>query len=252
MANERRGSNGINLTAVLPSRYNGRRLGSITGIHSLDAMEVSAMPRSLLVQLSLVLCVVFSQAAIAQDANVLDFLKVGDKAPDVEFQPLGTSENAGSEKIKLISLTEKGPVVLVVLRGWPGYQCPVCFRQMGELIGKKEELKQAGATVVLVYPGPADELRERAQEFLKDVALPEPFVMVVDPDYAFTNLYHLRWDEPRETAYPSTFVIGQDGRVVYRKTSSSHGDRAKADDVVEKVTMMHAATATGQEIPQGR
>lgn len=169
-------------------------------------------------------------SAFAQDAKVLDFMKVGDQAPDVEFQPL-----AGDEKIKLSNLNEEGPVVLVVLRGWPGYQCPICFRQMGDLVRQREALQQAGATVVLVYPGPADELSERAQEFLKDTSLPEPFIMVVDPDYAFTNLYHLRWDEPRETAYPSTFVIDQDGKIAFRKTSFSHGDRAKTDDVLDAV-----------------
>jgi hypothetical protein len=25
-----------------------------------------------------------------------------------------------------------GPVVLVMLRGWPGYQCPFCTRQFGD------------------------------------------------------------------------------------------------------------------------
>jgi len=44
--------------------------------------------------------------------------KVGDKAPDLFLQTL---EN---QAIRLSGLTSKGRVVLIVLRGWPGYQCP--------------------------------------------------------------------------------------------------------------------------------
>src|SRR3990172_8586551 len=121
----------------------------------------------------------------AQQDNELVFLKISDTAPDVAFQPL-----TGEEKIKLSSLTESGPVVLVVLRGFPGYQCPICFRQMGELVKHAEDFQRLGAKVVLVYPGPSADLELRAKEFLKDAQLPESFVFVIDPDYAFTNLFH--------------------------------------------------------------
>jgi peroxiredoxin len=186
--------------------------------------------------------------AQAQQEKVLDFLKVGDSAPDVEFSPA-----AGGEKIKLSSLTDNGPVVLIVLRGWPGYQCPICFRQVGDLVKHADDFQRLGVKVVLIYPGPAPDLDQRATDFLADVELPEPFLFVIDPDYAFTDLYHLRWDEPRETAYPSTFVLDPLRVVKFRKTSFSHGDRAKTDDVIETLEFLHAAaSATGQEIPQDR
>jgi thioredoxin-dependent peroxiredoxin len=179
-----------------------------------------------------------SSAARAQHEKTLDFLKVGDTAPDVSLEPL-----AGGDKVKLSSLTEEGPVVLVMLRGWPGYQCPICFRQMGDLVRHARDFEQLGAKVVLVYPGPADGLADRAHEFLKGTELPEPFVMMIDPDYTLTNLYHLRWDEPRETDYPSTFVLDRDRKIVFRKTSFSHGDRAKTDDVLAAVKAIPAQDA---------
>jgi thioredoxin-dependent peroxiredoxin len=181
-------------------------------------------------------------AARAQQEKGVDLLKVGDTAPDVSLQPL-----EGNEQVKLSSLTKDGPVVLVVLRGYPGYQCPICFRQVGDLIRHADEFERLGAKVVLVYPGPADELSERAHEFLRDIRLPEPFVMMIDPDYAFTNLYHLRWDEPRETAYPSTFVLDPDRKVTFRTISFSHGGRAKADDVLAAVKALpHAGAAANK------
>jgi len=192
--------------------------------------------------LAFVLVLVASQPASAQHENVLDFLKVGDTAPDVEFQPL-----QGDQKVKLSSLTADGPAVLVVLRGWPGYQCPICFRQMGSLVSHADDFKRLGAKVVLVYPGPADGLPEHAKDFLKGTEPPEPFVMMIDPDYEFTNLYHLRWDEPRETSYPSTFVLDPNRVIKFRKTSFSHGDRSRADDVLAAVEMIPAAGTTSAQ-----
>jgi thioredoxin-dependent peroxiredoxin len=183
------------------------------------------------------LAAIGSTLAHAQQGKEIDLLKVGSTAPDVSFQPL-----VGEEKVKLSSLTDDGPVVLVVLRGYPGYQCPICFRQTSDLVRHADDFKRLGAKVVLVYPGPADELAVRAHEFLKDVELPEPFVMMIDPDYAFTNLYNLRWDEPRETAYPSTLVLDPNRVIKFRTISHSHGDRAKTDEVIAAVEAIPAAT----------
>jgi peroxiredoxin len=91
----------------------------------------------------------------------------------------------------------------------------------------------AGARVILVYPGPGDDLVRRAGEFLADKNLPDHFNLLLDPGYEFTNLYGLRWDAPKETAYPATFVIDQKGIVFFAKISRSHGGRSSAREVIE-------------------
>ncbi|HMO85703.1 MAG TPA: redoxin family protein [Lacipirellulaceae bacterium] len=88
------------------------------------------------------------------------------------------------------------------------------------------------ASVVLVYPGPASRLDDRAQEFLGELDLPEPFIMALDPDFEFTNAWGLRWNEPNETAYPSTFIVDQRRRIQYRKVSQTHGDRSEVKEVL--------------------
>jgi peroxiredoxin len=123
-------------------------------------------------------------------------------------------------------------VVLLVLRGYPGYQCPLCSRQVQDFVRNTEAFAGAGAKVVMVYPGPSAELSRRAAEFVEGKSLPAAFDLLLDPDYTFTKLYQLRWDEPKETAYPSTFLIGRDGRVRQRKISRSHGDRTTAREVL--------------------
>ena len=122
---------------------------------------------------------------------------------------------------------------LVVLRGYPGYQCPVCTAQVGRLISNAPQFAEAKATVILVYPGPADSLKKRADEFVKGKALPKSFTLLLDPDYTFTKQYGLRWDAPNETAYPSTFVLDPKRKVTFAKISRSHGDRANNADILK-------------------
>lgn len=153
--------------------------------------------------------------------------KVGDKAKDFELAALGGGA------VKLSGLTDAGPVVLVVLRGYPGYQCPLCTKQFADFLGKADEFKKAGARVVFVYPGPADKLKEKAGEFVRGKDYPAHFQILLDPDYSFTTAYGLRWDAKNETAYPSTFVIDGRRTITFAQVSTTHGGRVAAADAVK-------------------
>lgn len=195
--------------------------------------------------LILVLVAVAASAshATADDAADKQRPKIGDTIEDFEFHTFD------GKPLKLADVAAKGPVVLVVLRGYPGYQCPACTAQVADLRKHAEEIKKLGAAVVLVYPGKAEKLAEHAKEFLKNSKLPEPLVLVTDPDFKFIAAHNLRWDKPGETSYPSTFVLDKDRKVHSSKISHSHGDRAKAEDDLAVLRAMRAADATGQEIP---
>jgi thioredoxin-dependent peroxiredoxin len=156
---------------------------------------------------------------------------VGTKAPDFTLStPTG----------KAVTLsTEQGghTLVLVILRGFPGYQCPYCARQVHDFTDHASDFKAKNTRVLLVYPGPPADLDQHAKEFLeKQVNLPSNVVLVTDPDYKVTNLYGLRWDAPHETAYPSTFVLDNRGIVVFEKVSRSHGDRLSAQEALEHIS----------------
>lgn len=152
---------------------------------------------------------------------------VGDEASDFSLPSMRGGE------ARLSDVAAKGPVVLLVLRGFPGYQCPICNRQVQDFISHAEGFAGAGASVLMVYPGPADGLEGKAREFIGEKTLPENFDVLLDPGYTFTNLYGLRWDAPRETAYPSTFLIDKARKVFFARVSKTHGGRTKAAEVVE-------------------
>lgn len=164
--------------------------------------------------------------ARADEAKGADPPSVGEVAKDFKLSTLD------DKKISLHELTKQGPVVLVVLRGYPGYQCPVCTKQVAGLRAEAKAFQAAGAKVLLVYPGAAEKLKERVKEFLKDDTLPAPLSLVLDPDYAFLKAYGIRWDAQQETSYPSTFVIDKDNKVLFSKVSKSHGGRAKPQEIL--------------------
>src|SRR5687768_4490411 len=87
---------------------------------------------------------------------------VGDEAKDFK---LPTVED---RPVTLSKLIEGGPVVLIVLRGHPGYQCPFCNEQAADFLNRAAKLQEKKAQVVFVYPGPADNLKRYAEEFLAE------------------------------------------------------------------------------------
>jgi peroxiredoxin len=154
----------------------------------------------------------------------------GQTAPDF------TLSTVNGTPVQLSAETSKGTTVLVILRGYPGYQCPFCQQQAHDLITHATQFANKKITVVLVYPGPPAELDRRAKEFLsKQAALPPNVTLLTDPDYKVTNLYGVRWNAPEETAYPSTFLLDKNRTVLFERISRSHGDRVTADEVLAQV-----------------
>lgn len=189
----------------------------------LEKNAMASLPRLLLP--AALLLGITSHETSAQGVPV-----VGQAAPDFRLPALS------GEAVQLSKLTAQGPVVLVVLRGFPGYQCPACNAQTGQLLASAAKFAEKKANVVLVYPGPPPGLAQRAKEFANGKTWPENFHLVVDQDYALTNLYGLRWNAPNETAYPSTYVVDKQGKIVFAKTSKSHGGRASADEILKALS----------------
>jgi peroxiredoxin Q/BCP len=184
----------------------------------------SSILRNLRCSVALACCVVGSGMATAQTPAS------GAKAPDFTLQtPTGST-------VKLAKERAKGTTVLVVLRGFPGYQCPYCIKQVHDFVKHSADFAAREANVLLVYPGPPADIDQRAKEFLaKQVDLPSNITLVVDPDYKMTSVYGLRWNAPHETAYPSTFILDANGTILFEKISHSHGDRTSADDILARL-----------------
>jgi len=152
---------------------------------------------------------------------------IGEKAPDF------TLSAPGGKGVRLAEMLSTAPVVLVVLRGFPGYQCPYCNRQVQDFLQHAKAFEEAGVHVLLIYPGPPQDLGSKANQFLADKRLPANFDLLLDPGYDFTNLYGLRWDAANETAYPSTFLLDRNGMIFFSKTVKEHGGRSTAAEILD-------------------
>jgi peroxiredoxin len=170
--------------------------------------------------------------AVEQPTSAAAVPKVGDKAGDQ------TLDDVDGKPVRFAEQLKDGPLVVVVLRGWPGYQCPFCTRQVADLLAHAKAFESAGARVMLVYPGPAEGLRAHADEFRKGRELPPQFRLLVDPDFRFAASHGLRWDAPKETVYPATFVIDRQGTVRLVRVSHEHGGRVAAQEILDTLASL--------------
>ena len=108
---------------------------------------------------------------------------VGGKTPDFSLSAVD------GKKVRLSDLTSKSTVVLVVLRGYPDYQCPYCNRRAQDFIKSSQGFAMAGVRVVMTYPGSAEDLGARANEFWVDKKFLGNFDLLLDPA---TQNQHLR------------------------------------------------------------
>lgn len=192
--------------------------------------------RSVVVLLAGVACsagVAAQMAPMAKTAQMAPVTKmdavpaVGQKAPDFTLTSLDGA------KVRLSDELAAGPVALVVLRGFPTYQCPFCTRQFADYLSHSEDFQVSGAHVLFVYPGDPEGLNDHAKALVAGRPMPASYKILMDPDYTFTLAYNLRWDAPKETAYPSTFVIDKNGTIVFARTSHAHADRVPTVDVLK-------------------
>ncbi|HWW23918.1 MAG TPA: redoxin domain-containing protein [Edaphobacter sp.] len=151
---------------------------------------------------------------------------VADHAPDF------TLPTPGGASLQLSSLTDSSRIVLVVLRGYPGYQCPYSLQQFNDFQQSAAQFAALNTQVVFIYPGPSSNLAAEANDFAAASSMPDNFHLVIDPDFTVTSLYGLRWNASNETAYPSTFIIQKDGSIFSAQVGKSHGDHPTAADTL--------------------
>jgi peroxiredoxin len=152
---------------------------------------------------------------------------VGQRAPDF------TLSTPAGEQLSLSALASRGNVVLIVLRGYPGYQCPFSQLQFKSYQQTAAQFAALGAQVLFVYPGTdGKDLASDANQMIGGSTLPPNVHVVIDPNYQFTSQYGLRWDAPNQTAYPSTFLVGKGRTVIFAHTGHTSSDQTPPTDAL--------------------
>jgi peroxiredoxin len=168
--------------------------------------------------------------ATADAATAAEQQDVGDRVIDFELPVVG-----GEEYLSLRDEYEQGAVVVIVLRGYPGDQCPVCRGQVRSLANRAKGLAQQAHRVILVYPGEGTLLKRHAEQFMGSRSLPQPLVLVRDDEMKMVASWGLRWRAHRETAYPATYIIDRNGRIRWKKVSESHAGRSTVEEILKEL-----------------
>jgi len=161
---------------------------------------------------------------------IIEQQQVDERVHDFELPIVGSKDY-----LTLSEHYRRGPVVVVVLRGYPGYQCQFCSRQVASLANRARALGAVAEKVIVVYPGDSESLERHAESFAGVRRLPEPLVIVRDDRMESVRQWGLRWDARRETAYPATYVIDRNGRIRWKKVSRSHAGRSTVEEILKEL-----------------
>jgi peroxiredoxin len=142
-----------------------------------------------------------------------------------------TVKDLKGKTIHLAELLAKGPVYLNFWTSW----CSPCKREMPELDRIHKTYRDRGFAVVAI-----------AQDETRTVGKVKPyidsnkfeFLAATDPSKSVGNAYNVR-------AYPTSFLIKQDGTVAYFAQGYLPGDEKKIESLVRELLGME----TGEQAP---
>jgi peroxiredoxin len=186
---------------------------------------------------------------LLRQTTAQSMLKVGDRAPAIVLR------NAVGNTIDSRELLKRGPVIVAFYRGgW----CPFCNLQLKAFQDILPAIKTAGASLLAISPEKPDDslstVEKNALSFdvLSDIGqkVGRAFGLV----YEFTDELRSAYEgfgrdipahngTPGEWALPisATYVIGQDGVILYAYTDTDYRDRADPRDVLAVLTCQQAA-----------
>lgn len=167
-------------------------------------------------------------------------LQVGQTAPDFSLP------NQNGEQRQLSDLLKNGAVVISFYRGgW----CPYCNLELKALQDILSDIKAAGANLIAITPETPDHSLSTAQKN----AL--AFDVLSDQGNAVANQFGLKFSIAEELVQlyikrgldlqkahgdssftlplPATYVVAQDGKVIYQFVDTDHTRRAEPENILK-------------------
>lgn len=172
-------------------------------------------------------------------------LKTGDTMPDFELP------NQHGERRRLSDYLAESPVVLNIYRGgW----CPYCNMEMKALHDALPEIESRGARLVGMAPETPDkamstaERHEIAIDILSDAGnkVAEQMGLVFELPQALRPIYEkfgidlvaYNGDDSFKLPVPATYIIGQDGVIVYDFVNADYTLRLEPSEIVAKLAAL--------------
>jgi antitoxin component YwqK of YwqJK toxin-antitoxin module/peroxiredoxin len=130
----------------------------------------------------------------------------------------------------VIDLTRFGkPVVVCVMRGFSGQVCIYCATQTAAIANHYRRFTDAGAEVVIIYPGPTEAVPTFVQAVQSLRQDPPP--MPIGLDVSLLLVRGLGVEE--NLAKPTSLILDRDGTVTYAYVGASIADRPSVEDLLK-------------------
>ena len=175
--------------------------------------------------------------------GVPDGLKPGDKAPNF------SAKDADGNKVVLQEELENGNVVLIFYRGeW----CPVCNRYLSNFQDSLSYIMATGAKVLAITP------EKTSSALIIKEKVRATFTIIPDPSESIMKSYKVLFNvtdayqqkirnalaadiasnndkKDARLPVPATFVINQDGIIVYRQFDLDYHKRASIIEILDNL-----------------
>ncbi len=175
------------------------------------------------------------------------------KAEEAEGLPVGSEaplfEAAGAQNktFKLENSLKEGPIVLIFYRG---FWCPVCNKHLATIQDSLKLIQDMGARVVAVSPEKPEYLDVMAEK------TGAKFTLLYDAGYKIADAYDVTFkpsattlftyntflgaklkethsDDSQRLPIPATYLIDQNGKIIWRQFDPDYKKRSSVKDILE-------------------
>lgn len=160
-----------------------------------------------------------------------------------------TARDAKGNLFNFAEELKNGPVVIIFYRGqW----CPVCNKHLSKLQDSLQAIADKGAKVIAISPEKPEKIEKTVQKTNAE------FTILYDEGYKICNAFdvtHLpsgtsrtayntmlgadlknaHTDDSQQLPVPATFIIGQNGKVVWRHFDTNYKNRATVSEIIENL-----------------
>ncbi len=137
-----------------------------------------------------------------------------------DLAPLFSANDISGNKVTLEDALKSGKVVL--LNFW-GLRCSTCLEEIGYLNPMHENYREKGVLIIGVNVDGVDgEFIKKSIPRLSNIP---KFTVLSDPEFRISDLYNMM-------ASPLSFVIGKDGKVLYRHEDFKPADAKAMEEAI--------------------
>lgn len=199
--------------------------------------------RSLTFVLLLLTSLISCAQEIHKTVEETDGLDVGATVTDFDAM----DQNGNNFNLKN-TLAEKAVIVIFYRGQW----CPICNRHLSNLQDSLAYIEEKGVKVVAISPEKQENLKKTQKKtdasftllYDKDYKISEQFDVLFRPDEKTIKAYNERLDANLDEAHsddsqrlpvPATFIINQEGEVVWRHFDRDYKERASVSRIIENL-----------------